>query len=281
MSRLRLGMVGLAALALSLSFALAAGPARAAENADNNAFVRVVHAAPAAPNVDVYVDDTKLLTSFAFGTATDYVPLAAGSHTIKVTPAGQPVGSAVITGSATVTAGSYYTIAAIGNTNPAVTPSLVVFSDDNSVETGKAKVRVYHLSDNAGKVAVAAAPGASPVIPSLEFKNASGYLAVAPGAYTFEVTLLDKNNAKVTTPATLELHKVTSVFALGEVGGNGETAFKFVAKTVAGIPSGLPPTGNAPESNTWPASATWLIVALGLVLTAGVGAGVAVRRRAR
>lgn len=280
MSRLRLLVMGLTALALSMGLALAAVPARAANNADN-AFVRVVHAAPAAPNVDVYVDDNKLLTSFAFGTATDYVPLAAGAHTIKVTPAGQPVSSAVISGSATVSAGSYYTIAAIGNTSPAVTPSLVVFSDDNTVETGKAKVRVYHLSDNAGPVSVAAAPGGALVIPSLDFKNASGYLAVAPGSYTFEVTLLDKNNTKVNAPATLELHKVTSVFALGEVGGSGETAFKFVGKTVAGVPSALPPTGNAPATTTWPAWASWLVVALSLILTAGVGAGVAVRRRAR
>ena len=92
------------------------------------------------------------------------------------------------------------------------------------------------------------------------------------------MTLLDKNNTKVTTPATLELHKVASVFALGEVGGSGETAFKFVAKTVADIPSRPPSTGNAPEMSMGPVWAIWLIVALGLVLTAGLSAGVVVRR---
>src|SRR5690349_14698322 len=91
---LRAGM----ALALLTAIGLGIFSAQTARAADN-AFVRVAHAAPAAESVDIYVDDgaKALLSGFTFGTVTDYVPLAAGSHKIQVVPAGQGKDKAVIT----------------------------------------------------------------------------------------------------------------------------------------------------------------------------------------
>src|SRR5215467_12423092 len=81
-----------------------AGTARAA----NNAFVRVVHAAPLDEHVDVFVDDgaQALLNGFTFSNATDYRPLPAGEHTIQVVPTGQGKAKAVITQSVDVHAGA-------------------------------------------------------------------------------------------------------------------------------------------------------------------------------
>lgn len=262
--RVALILIGSLALALSLALGVAGVTPNLAHASSNNAFVRVVHAAPAAPNVDVYVDNNKLLSNFTFGTVTDYVPLAAGQHEIAVAPAGKTVSDAVIKQSVTVTAGVYYTVAAIGDT--ATTPALVAFQDDNGVATGMAKVRVYHLSSDAGPVAVAA--GGKTVIPDLTFKNASGYLTVAPGSYTFDVTL--KNNGKtVQAPATLAANKVTSVFALGLVNGSGATAFKFAAATVAGTPTGMPSTGFAPASSQQSANFGLIGLALFALLLVG------------
>lgn len=268
------GAVTLALLAGIGSAVFGAGTARAA----SDAFVRVAHAAPAAPNVDVYVDggSKALLSSFAFGTVTDYVPLAAGSHKIQVVPAGQTLDKAVITQSVDVQAGKYYTVAAIGDTN--TTPALVAFADDNSVAANKAKVRVYHLSSDAGAVSVGT--GGSTLIDKLEFKNASDYLSVASGSYTFDVTLLDKSNQKQTLNASLTANKVTSVFALGLVGGTGDTSFKFVPKVADGMPTQMPDTGFAPmasQTTETPASVYLFgaIVALALI----GGAGLAILRR--
>lgn len=219
--------------------------AHAAPAAAGNAYVRVAHAAPAAPNVDVYVDGAKLLSGFTFGTVTDYVPLAAGSHDIAVTAAGQPASSAVIKQTVSVTAGVNYTVAAIGDTS--TPPALVAFQDDNGVAAGMTKVRVYHLSSDAGPVSVAA--GGQTVIPDLAFKNASDYLTVKPGDYTFNVTLKNSGKAAPLT-ATLTANQVVSVFALGLASGSGDTALKFVTKAVAGVPTGMPPTGFNPHPAT-------------------------------
>jgi hypothetical protein len=268
-SRFMLGLV--VALALALGATLwSSGTAHAA----NNAFVRVVHAAPAAPDVDVYVDGSKLLTSFKFGTVTDYVPLAAGSHEIAVVPAGKSLSDAVIKQSVSVSAGVSYTVAAIGDSN--TSPALVAFVDDNSVASGMAKVRVYHLSSDAGPVSVAT--GGQTVIPDLTFKNASDYLSVQPGSYTFDVTVKDSGTT-VNTSADLAADTVTSVFAVGLLKGSGDTAFKFVAASVSATPSGLPSTGFAPDSAQGASAPVALYAGLVVAILLLGGAGYALSRR--
>ena len=269
----------LAALLIG-AFALVLGPGAGVARADTGmAHVRVVHAAPAAPNVDVYVDGTKLLPAFAFGTVTDYVMIAAGSHKIDIVGVNAPITPAVIEQTVTVEANKAYTVAAIGNSSPAVTPALVAFVDDNSVSNNTAKVRVYHLSDNAGPVAVAT--GGNTVIPSLAFQNASGYLNVPAGTYSFNVTLLNSSTVVPLNGAQLDANKVTSVFALGEVGGTGATVFKFVPKAVAGVPTTLPVTGYvAPATNGIPAY-VWAALAVVAALFIGSITVAYTRRNAR
>lgn len=243
----------------------------------SSAYMRVVHAAPAAPTVDVYVDGTKLLTSFTFGTVTGYVPVSAGGHQIAVVPAGQPASAAVINQQVNLSAGTSYTAAAIGDAN--TTPALVAFADNNTLVSGKARVRVYHLSSDAGPVSVAT--GGQTVIPDLTFKNASDYLSVSPGSYTFDVTLKDNGKA-VSTSAALSANQITSIFALGLVGGSGDIAFRFVAATISGTPSGLPPTGFDPHpagtNSTMGIETPYFLAALAVMLSTGL---IYTRRRLR
>lgn len=52
--------------------------------------VRVAHASPEAPNVDVFLDDNKVLADVPFGAISDYISVAAGTYTAAITPAGEP-----------------------------------------------------------------------------------------------------------------------------------------------------------------------------------------------
>src|SRR5690606_318306 len=55
---------------------------------DTRARVRVIHASPDAPNVDVLVDDAVALTDVPFPAASDYLPLSSGERNFKVNVAG-------------------------------------------------------------------------------------------------------------------------------------------------------------------------------------------------
>ena len=50
--------------------------------------VRVIHASPDAPAVDVWVNGAVAIEDLAFGSATDWIALPAGSYDVAVT---QPV----------------------------------------------------------------------------------------------------------------------------------------------------------------------------------------------
>ncbi len=259
--------VKLGVLFLVAAFAVQALPVAAAPA--DNAFVRVVHASPAAGDVDVFVDGGKLLSNFAFGTVTGYVAVPAGPHRIQVAPAGKGIGASVINQTVSVDAGAIYTVAAIGT--DANSFGLAAFSDNNLMDPSQAKVRVYHLSPNAGPVNVAA--GGNTVITALTYKNASDYLSVAPAAYTFNVTATSAN-ATVPVSATLSAGTVNSVFAVGLF--KGSPALKFVLATVNGTP-GMPGTGSDPRPLA-PASTPFLPELLGIMALVLIGSGVAARR---
>jgi hypothetical protein len=106
-----------------------------------NCKVRVVHGAPSAGPVDVYVtapgvniDDpahpvAPVLTNFTFGTVTKYLPVPAGSYEIRVTVTGKPAEVAIDTGATGVplTAGDIYTAVAL-DPNPSSNPPGTAFS---------------------------------------------------------------------------------------------------------------------------------------------------------
>ncbi len=171
----------LSALTLVLSLVLIPNTFAQAENAR----VRVIHASPDAPAVDVFVDGNRVLTDVPFFAASDYLELAPGEHRFQVAPAGEAAESSVIDTTATLEAGMAYTVAATGlleNIQP------TVFVDDLSAPAdGQVKVRVLHLVPDAPAVDVSVQDGDT-LISGLEFPNASDYLEVPADTYDLVVT---------------------------------------------------------------------------------------------
>ncbi len=83
-----------------------------------SSLLRLTHAAPDAPAVDVVVEgtDEPLFENVAFGEATDYLPIPAGEYTLEVRPVGEP--EAVATFDVELELGTAYTGYAIGLLEP-------------------------------------------------------------------------------------------------------------------------------------------------------------------
>jgi hypothetical protein len=129
----------------------------APEQPAGTAQVSVVHASPDAPAVDIYLNDTAVLTSVPFFTASDYLEVPAGDQRIRIAPAGAPVDDAVIDGVFTFNANEAYTVAAIGTLENI---QAVSFEDDLSpTPAGEARVSVFHFSPDAPAVDVKLADG--------------------------------------------------------------------------------------------------------------------------
>jgi hypothetical protein len=214
--------------------------ALSSSQATSPSFVRIIHASPFVGTADVFVDGAKLLSSFPFGGVTGYATIPPGPHKVQIALVGKGIGASALTETLTVSPGVAYTVAAIG-TNPN-NLSLQVFVDDNTLSTGTAKVRVYELSPDAGTVTVAA--GNQILVNGISYQNASNYLTIPEGSYTFTVSS-STHSAPLTTSTTLNANMVESLFVVGMF--NGSPRSTLVTSQATGLPS-MPNTGSDPNA---------------------------------
>ena len=233
------------------STALAAGPAR----------VRVVHASPDAPAVDVWVNDS--ITAFSdapFKGITQYAELEAGTYNVKVVPAGamEPV---VIEADLDLMADTDYTVVAVGQL--AMIEPLVLVDNNSLPAAGKAHVRFVHASPDAPAVDIAVQGG--PVLFSnVAFKGVGDYLPVDAATYDLEVRLAGTDTVVLSVPGlALADQTVYTVFAMGLAGG--EPALTAVPSADTAGPTLLPETGGPSGDANYAA----ILLGLGLALFAG------------
>lgn len=214
---------------LALSAALAASQGNAQMAMGNTAYVRVVHASPDAPAVDVYVDGTRTVAGAAFKAATPYGDVPAGKHKVMVTAAGDK-NTVVIEADVDLKAGTYYTVAAVGYLKN-IQPKIFTATGLNK-NKAKAEVNVYHLSPNGPRVQALAVDLGNAAL----LKNGLAYgnkatLLVNPMGVNLNVVPFG-----ATTPVVKNLSGINvaggksySVFAVGLVGGSGAQAFDLIA----------------------------------------------------
>lgn len=187
--------------------------------------LRVVHASPDAPAVDVVVNDNfaqPLVRALAFPSATPFVEVAAGTYNLKVTPAGNR-GVIVINANPSFAAGAEYSVYAVGRL--ATIEPLVLREDRRRVAT-QGKLRVLHASPAAGAVDLyvvargASIAQATPAFASVPFKSDTGYVSLAAGQYDVVVTPAGSKTAAI-GPATITVaaNGVYTIAARDAAGG--------------------------------------------------------------
>ncbi|MEE4245274.1 MAG: DUF4397 domain-containing protein [Kangiellaceae bacterium] len=180
------------------------------QDVNATADLRVVHASPDAPAVDVVVNDgfqAPLVEDLAFAEATDFVGVPSDTYNVKVVPANATT-PVVIDADLALEQGVNYSVLAVdvlANIEP-----LVLVEDRREVAT-EAKLQVVHASPAAQTVDVyLTAVGADitnldPTIPGFQFKDTTdGFLSVPAGQYDVTVTGTGSKDPAI-GPATLTL----------------------------------------------------------------------------
>ena len=232
MGRLRVGMVSMALGAL-----LVGGIASPAAAQDEDAQVRVVHASPDAPAVDVFVNGDRAIENLAFGEATDLIPLPAGEYDVAVAPTGAAIEDAVINATLPLEAGAAYNVAATGTIADGTLGPQVYPIDVSPLEEGKARVRAIHASPDAPAVDVAVAGG--PVLFSgVEFPNATDFAAVDAGTYDLEVRPAGTEDVALALDGVqFDAGTIYDVFAIGTLADGTLQALPLTA-TPSGVGAG-------------------------------------------
>ena len=107
-------------------------------------YVTVVHGVPGL-TVDVYVNGTKTLPSFAFGTVTDALELPEGNYDIVIVPEGGDPSTPAISGSAFLPAGA--NVSLVAHLDALGAPKLGVFVNDAStLSPGTTRLVLRHTA---------------------------------------------------------------------------------------------------------------------------------------
>ncbi len=192
---MRLGVVAL--LLGFIAIAAAPGSIRAQDPTQENASIRFVHGSPDAPNVDVWVDGAVYAKDVAHGTATDYMSFPSGKHQIQIVPTGAGVESAVLDETVDMDKGGAYIFAAAGLLNDLKAKTYQV--DLDNLDTGDARVRLIHLSPDAGNVDLYVT-GGDKWFDDVDFPNASDYKGIDAQSYDLEVRAHDSDTVALAIP---------------------------------------------------------------------------------
>ena len=211
-------------LSLTAFFLMAIPFAMNVEANTEGAQVRILHASPDAPAVDVYINKDKIISGMKFKELSEYLPIDEGSYDIKIFAAGNKPKKSdpVLEKNLTFTAGEASTLAVSGMLEDL---ELNEFSDDHATIEDEAKLRVIHLSPDAPKVDVYSLD--TPIVTDLGFPKATDYQTLPEGEYSLDIRPAGQEQAVFNVP-NVELKKGENytAFAVGLL--KGEPAFDLI-----------------------------------------------------
>lgn len=196
--------------------------------------MRVLHASPNAPALDVYIDDSPRFPNLTFGQLSDYVSLWPERHRLTVSPAGarRPEDALVDDKLESLRSGLDYTLVAMGDMKDL---RMVLFDDSTPLPVegrervparGRAKVRFLHASPDAPAIDVGVT-GNPALFLQVGFTEATPFKELESGTYDIQLRRAGHDALIATLPqyAFAGGYRYT-LLALGLV--DGQPAFQLV-----------------------------------------------------
>jgi hypothetical protein len=185
--------------------------------------VRVFHASPDAPNVDVLIDGGRVLENVPYPVASDFIGIDAGDRRVQVNVAGTDT-SAIDTHAVFEKNTDYVVVAA--NKVAEISP-LVFTADRTPPERGSARIRVLHSAPSAPAVDVyvtepdAGIADATPTLSRVPFKAISDYLTVPAATYDVFVTIAGTKNIAIQAKSLVVADQLVATVAALDAKGGG------------------------------------------------------------
>ncbi len=180
-------------------------------------YIRVFHAAPDTPAVDVYANDNRIASNIRFKAFTNYMKMPPGKYTIKVFRKGTK-NNPLMNMEIAIFEKKIYTLPIIG-----MLPNITLKVIEEPIEPlrrGKAKVRFSHLSPGAPAVDITL-PNGNIIFKNVSYGEVSKYNEISPGVYNFEVRIAGTDKKVLLLPNTrFGPNKFYTIYAVGLVSGS-------------------------------------------------------------
>lgn len=181
-----------------------------------SSYVRVFHASPNSPGVDVYANEKLVAKDLKYKMFSPYLKVPSGEYNIKVYRAGT-VRRPLIDTKVSLTPNTIYTVAAINKLESIQLFPIV--DSKTAIKPGKTNIRFIHLSPDAPAVDISLRDGKI-LFSNVSYKGVTNYTTVDPGKYTLLVKAVGTNEVVLTVPSiTLRPGLNLSIYAVGLAGG--------------------------------------------------------------
>ncbi|HEX2927813.1 MAG TPA: DUF4397 domain-containing protein [Ruminiclostridium sp.] len=177
-------------------------------------YIRLFHASPGTPAVDVYVNDRRIARGLSYGQFTEYMPLAVGTYNIEVYPAGQKA-TPVLRFNMPIPERRVYTLAVIG-----MIPRIGILPVEDEYEAlspGRVNIRFANLSPLSGNLDLVLRGGPS-IFKDIGYTEVSDYRTFLPGRYNFFVRPSNSTNNLLYVPANLLPRRNLTFYVVGNQG---------------------------------------------------------------
>ncbi len=191
-----------------------------------NARIRVVHASPDAPAVDILVNGAKVLEGIPFLGYSDYLSVPAGRYDIRVNVTGTE--TTVLRANPELSSGNDFTAIAVGKV---ANLDLKLIADNNlEPAAGMVRLRAIHAAPSAPTVDIYATTPygvlAAPTLAGVPFNAASDYLEVPAGTYQARVAVAGTKTVAIDSGRLpLSGGAVRTVLAVDSKGGGAPFTF--------------------------------------------------------
>jgi hypothetical protein len=223
--------------------------------------LRIVHAAPDAGPVDLYLGEALIAEGLEYGAVSEFTAVPNGQQQLRLVPAGAALDQAVIDTTQDFTAGGAFQVVVSGLADDL--QATIAGVDLRALPESQARVRVVHASPDLEAVDVSIAGGATP-FDAIDFRNQSGYVVFDAGTYSFQLRENGSDTLLLEAlDVPIEASMVYDILVIGQ-SEDGTLQMAIVsaqAATLAGQEA--TPIAGTPAAAATPAASVTPVVAVG------------------
>lgn len=179
------------------------------------AYIRIMHASPNTPSVDIYLDGNPILKNAAYKGVSQYYPLMSGEHNLKVYSSGQS-NNLIIDANITIPQNTISNIALVG-----IIPGIGFYPISEPIASqkfGRPCLRFVNLSPNSSALDMVLSDGTR-VFDGVKYGGSTVYACLSAGTYNIQVRQAGTNNVMFTLPGVeLTADNYYTIYTLGLVG---------------------------------------------------------------
>lgn len=182
-----------------------------------NSFVRILHASPNTPSVDIYANGNMIAGNLDYKQVSLYIALPPGTHNVEIYPSGEK-NIPILREALIIPANTIFNVTLIG-----AFPEISLYPIPEPVagqKFGRPCIRFINLAPNGPAVDIAL-PDETVIFKNLAYKEFTEYACILEGRYSFQIRNAGTENVILNTPAILlNPNNYYAVYIMGLSKGN-------------------------------------------------------------